>query len=97
VVLGYIVVDLFPGDVDSSDHPSVREFRKILDKTVMPYECSLTHFVIDHGVVIFRFDNNEKILEILEDLKKVTGVKATAYGGDDIGIEKIKQLLKKPK
>jgi hypothetical protein len=96
VILGYVVVDIFPEHVDSPDHPSVCEFRRILEKIMMPYGCSLTQFTVSRGVAIFQFDKNEMTMDILEDLKKAMGVKAIAYGGDDLSIEKIKQLLKKP-
>ncbi|MGB3478674.1 MAG: hypothetical protein WBB67_05895 [bacterium] len=95
--MGYIAVDIFSDDVDSPDHPSVQDFRRILNEIAISYKCSLTDFIIDHGVVIFRFDNNEITMDILEDLRKATGVKATAWGGNAIDIEKIKWLLKKPK
>jgi len=68
--MGTIEVDLFSEDVDSLDHPEVIKFRKLLEEVADAYHCSLKSFDIDHGTVLFSFDNDEldaKILKILRE------------------------------
>jgi hypothetical protein len=68
--MGIIEVDLFSEDVDSLDHPEVIKFRKLLEEVADEYHCNLKSFDIDHGTVLFSFDNDEldaKILKILRE------------------------------
>ncbi len=67
---GYIEVDMFPPDVNDPNHPEVVRFRKLLEDVAREYNCNLTHFEIDHGTVIFSFDSDELIAEIIRILEK---------------------------
>ena len=66
---GYIEVDLFPAEVNDLEHPDVVRFKKLLEDVAKEYNCNLTHFEIDHGTVIFSFDSDELIAEILRMLR----------------------------
>ena len=67
--MGIIEVDLFSEDVNSRDHPEALEFKKLLDEVAENYNCHLLSFDIDHGTVIFSFDNDELTAEILRVLQ----------------------------
>jgi hypothetical protein len=69
--MGIIEVDLFSEDVDSSDHPDVVKFRKLLEEVADVYNCNLTSFNVDHGTVSFSFDNDELDAEILRILQEL--------------------------
>jgi hypothetical protein len=69
--MGIIEVDLFSEDVDSSDHPDVVKFRKLLEEVADAYNCNLTSFNVDHGTVSFSFDNDELDAEILRLLQEL--------------------------
>ncbi len=67
---GFIEIDLFPEEINSLEDPEVISFRMLLEDVAEEYECTLVSFDIDHGTVIFSFDNDElmaKILTILQD------------------------------
>jgi len=66
---GYIEVDLFPPEINDPDHPEVIRFKKLLEDVAKEYNCRLTHFEIDHGTVIFSFDSDELIAEIIRILQ----------------------------
>ena len=67
---GFIEVDLFPDEFETTDHPEVMSFKALLEDVAEEYHCHLTSFDIDHGTVIFSFDSEDltaKILRILEE------------------------------
>ena len=67
--MGMIEVDLFSDDVDSLDHPEVIKFRNLLEEVAAEYQCYLRTFDVDHGTVLFSFDNDEldaKIVQLLQ-------------------------------
>ena len=68
--MGIIEVDLFSEDVDSLDHPEVVKFRTLLEEVASEYHCYLRSFDIDHGTVVFSFDNDvldAKIVQLLQE------------------------------
>ena len=67
--MGMIEVDLFSEDVNSPDHPEAIEFKKLLEKVAEDYDCHLLSFDIDHGTVIFYFDDDGLTAEILRILQ----------------------------
>jgi hypothetical protein len=68
-VMGMFEVDLFPEDVNSTDHPRAREFRKTLEAVARDFQCRLLSFDVDHGTVSFAFDSDELNAEILRVLE----------------------------
>lgn len=62
-------VDLFPEEVNSADHPQVKEFRKTLEAVAADFHCKLLSFEVDHGTVSFAFDSDELNAEILRVLE----------------------------
>ena len=68
-VMGMFEVDLFPEEVNSTDHPQAREFKKVLEAVAADFECKLLSFEIDHGTVSFVFDSDELNAEILRVLE----------------------------
>jgi len=68
ILMGIIEVDLFSEDVNSQDHPEALEFKKLLEEVAADYNCHLLSFDIDHGTVIFSFDNDELTAEVLRIL-----------------------------
>ncbi len=66
--MGTIEVDLFSEDVNSQEHPEALEFKKLLEEVAADYNGHLLSFDIDHGTVIFSFDNDELTAEILRIL-----------------------------
>ena len=69
---GFIEVDYFPEDVDSLDHPDVIRFREVLEGVAEEYDCELSSFDIDRGTVVFSFDSDELMAEILRILQDDT-------------------------
>ena len=67
--MGMFEVDLFPEDVDSTDHPEARDFRKVLEEVARDFQCELLSFEVDHGTVSFVFDSEELNAEILKVLE----------------------------
>ena len=67
--MGMFEVDLFPEDVDSTDHPEARKFRKVLEEVARDFQCELLSFEVDHGTVSFVFDSEELNAEILRVLE----------------------------
>jgi hypothetical protein len=65
---GYIEVDLFAKDVDTLDHPLVKDFRVLLEGVAEEYDCRLTSFQIDRGTVTFSFDDDVLMAEIIRIL-----------------------------
>ena len=66
---GYIEVDMFPPHINDPNNPEVVRFKKLLEDVAKEYNCRLTHFEIDHGTVIFSFDSDELIAEIIRILR----------------------------
>jgi hypothetical protein len=66
---GFIEVDMFPEEIDSEDHPDVSRFRELLEAVADEYHCSLVTFEIDSGTVIFSFDSDELMADIVNILK----------------------------
>jgi len=69
----FIEIDMFPEEVNSMDHWEVVHFRGVLEEVADEYRCRLVHFEIDRGTVIFSFDSDElmaNILNILQDDSK---------------------------
>lgn len=66
---GYIEVDLFSSEINDPDHPEVVRFKKLLEEVASDFNCNLTYFELDHGTVIFSFDSEELIAEILRMLR----------------------------
>ncbi len=62
-------VDLFPEDVDSTDHPEARKLRKVLEEVARDFQRELLSFEVDHGTVSFVFDSDELNAEILRVLE----------------------------
>jgi len=67
--MGIFEVDLFPEEVNSSDHPEARKFRKVLEAVARDFQCELLSFEVDHGTVSFVFDSEELNAEILRMLE----------------------------
>jgi hypothetical protein len=65
---GYVEVDLFAKDVDTLDHPMVKDFRVLLEEVAAEYHCRLTCFQIDQGTVTFSFDDDVLMAEIIQIL-----------------------------
>jgi len=56
--------------VNSTDHPQVREFKKMLEDVAQDFQCKLLSFEVDHGTVSFLFDSDELNAEILRVLEE---------------------------
>ncbi len=67
--MGIFEVDLFPEEVNSSDHPEAKKFRKVLEAVARDFQCRLLSFEVDHGTVSFVFDSDELNAEILRMLE----------------------------
>jgi hypothetical protein len=67
--MGIIEVDLFTEDVDSPKHPVAESFKELLEEVAASYNCRLSSFNVDRGTVMFSFDDNELMVEILKVLK----------------------------
>ena len=65
----FIEIDLFSSKVDSLDDPALISFRELLEDVAEEYGCSLISFNIDKGTVIFSFDSDELMAEILSILQ----------------------------
>jgi len=66
--MGVIEVDLFSRDVNSLDHPEVIKFKALLKSVANEFNCNLLHFEIDHGTVLFSFDDDLLTAEIIKIL-----------------------------
>jgi len=66
---GSIEVDLFPEEVDSLDHPYVMSLKELLEEVALQYRCRLMSLEIDSGTVIFSFDSQELMADILKILQ----------------------------
>jgi hypothetical protein len=70
VIMGMFEVDLFPEEVNSTDHPQAREFKKVLEAVASDFRCKLLFFEVDHGTVSFVFDSDELNAEIIKVLEE---------------------------
>jgi hypothetical protein len=64
-----IEVDLLPDEVNSLEHPEVVHFRNVLEELALEYHCRLTYFDIQKGTVIFSFDSDKLMADILKILQ----------------------------
>ena len=64
--MGMFEVDLFPEEVNSTDHPQARELKRKLEAVAADFQCKLLSFEVDHGTVSFAFDSDELNAEILK-------------------------------
>lgn len=62
-------VDLFSEEVNNTDHPQAREFKRMLEAVAADFQCKLLSFDVDHGTVSFVFDSDELNAEILKVLE----------------------------
>lgn len=72
----FIEIDMFPEEVNSMDHWEVVHFKGVLEEVAEEYHCSLVSFDIDHGKVIFSFDSDELMANILNILQNDSKDKA---------------------
>ena len=68
--MGIIEVDMFSKDVDSSEHPVAASFKELLADVAEQYGCHLISFEVEHGTVLFSFDDDALTAEILKILKE---------------------------
>jgi len=66
--MGVIEVEMFPKDVDDTEHPMAESFKELLEEVAGEYECHLESFEVSHGTVSFSFDNDELTAQILKIL-----------------------------
>jgi hypothetical protein len=64
-----IEVDMFPEEVNSLEHPDVVHFRGVLEDVALEYHCRLIYFDIQNGTVIFSFDSDKLMADILKILQ----------------------------
>ena len=76
-----IVLHLFSEEVDSLDHPTIREFREILERIAQTYGSRLTHFGVIRGTVSFQFDNGKPMHDIMSDIISTVGYRDEASRG----------------
>jgi len=67
--MGLFEVDLLPEEVNSTDHPQAREFKKMLEAVARDFHCKLLSFEVEQGTVSFLFDSDELNAEILRVLE----------------------------
>ena len=67
--MGIIEVDMFPDDIDSSEHPVAESFKDLLEEVAEQHGCRLLSFDVDRGMVSFSFDNDELTAKILKMLQ----------------------------
>jgi len=71
--MGIIEVDIFSEDVDSPEHAMAESFKELLEEVAEQYECHLTHFDVQRGMVSFSFDDDELTAKILKILRTGEG------------------------
>lgn len=69
-----LCLTLFPKDTNTVDAPYVSEFKNVLEHIAEDYGSRLMRFSIDHGKVIFNFDNEQVLYDIVEDIRDVVGL-----------------------
>jgi hypothetical protein len=67
--MGMFEVDFFSEEVNNTDHPQAREFKRVLEAVAADFQCKLLSFDVDHGTVSFVFDSDELNAEILNVLE----------------------------
>jgi hypothetical protein len=65
---GFFEVEMFPAEVDSTDHPYAAQFREMLENMAKEYRCELISFEVHEGTVSFSFDSDELNAEIIDML-----------------------------
>ena len=65
----FIEIDMFPEEVNSLDHWEVVYFKGVLEEVADEYRCRLVHFEVDRGTVIFSFDDDKLMANILNILR----------------------------
>jgi hypothetical protein len=70
--MGIITVPMFPPDVNSLDHPEVANLRAVYEGMARAYQCKMTSFAIDHGVIFVSFDSEELCNDIMVDMKEIS-------------------------
>ena len=60
---------MFPEEVNSLDHWEVVYFKGVLEEVADEYRCRLVHFEVDRGTVIFSFDDDKLMANILNILR----------------------------
>ena len=66
----FIEVDLFPEEVNSETHPDALRFKEVLLQVAVEYNCCLTSFEVNRGTVIFSFDSDTLMAEIIKILQR---------------------------
>lgn len=66
----FIEVDLFPEEVNSENHPDALRFKEVLLQVADEYNCCLTSFEVNCGTVIFSFDSDTLMAEIIRILQR---------------------------
>lgn len=69
---GFIEIDLFSEEVDNLERPEASQFKEMLEEVAREYDCRLLSFEIEAGTVIFSFDSDELMANILKILKNET-------------------------
>ena len=64
-----IEIDMFPEEVNSMDHWEVVYFKGVLEDVAEEYACRLVSFEINKGTVVFSFDSDELMANILSILQ----------------------------
>ncbi len=64
-----IEIDMFPEEINSLEHPEVVHLRDVLEDVALEYHCRLTYFDIKNGTVIFSFDSDKLMADILKILQ----------------------------
>ncbi len=64
-----IEIDMFPEEVNSMDHWEVVHFKGVLEEVAEEYHCRLVSFEISEGTVVFSFDSDELMANILSILQ----------------------------
>jgi hypothetical protein len=65
---------MFAKDTNTIDAPYVSAFRTVLEQIAQDYGSSLTYFSVKHGKVLFSFDNEQVLYDIMEDIHDVMGL-----------------------
>jgi hypothetical protein len=66
---------MFAKDTSSIDAPSVGAFRAVLEQIAKDYGSSLTYFSVEHGKVLFSFDNEQLLYDIMEAIRDTLGLR----------------------
>ena len=67
---GIFEVDLFTPEVNNISHPEAKKFQLLLKQVAEEYGCQLTFFQVQNGTVMFAFDNDALMADILKLLRE---------------------------